>query len=181
MTNLAKPLNVARLSKEGVAIDLSLTEGVARDLAEAAEVLSVDALSGTLVVRPWRAHGYSVRGAFKATIQQTCSVTLEPVEEVLEEDVERYFLPQEDIDALEPPSLEEVEVYLDGPEPPEPLEGTEISLFDILREQILLSKSAFPRKEGALLPDTGAAGDSEEEGPAKPFAALKALKGGKEP
>ncbi|TNE37213.1 MAG: DUF177 domain-containing protein [Alphaproteobacteria bacterium] len=181
MSSLAKPINVTRMPKEGIAVDLALNDAVAAELARAVDVLSVDSLSGTLTVRPWRAHGFSVRGAFEAKITQSCSVTLEPVAEVLKEEVERYFLPPEEIDALAPPSLEEVEVFLDAPEPPEPLEGPEISLFEIIREQIILAKSPFPRKEGANLEGAGTPDGAPEDEPPHPFAGLKVLKGGKKP
>lgn len=181
MPDIAKPLDISRLAKEGVEIDLVLTSDIATQLAEACEVEAVNTLTGSLTVRPYRRNGISVKGAFVAQLTQNCSVTLEPLKEYVEDIIERYFLPLEDIEKNESPTLEEIEVLLETPDPPEPLIGREISLFEILREQILLSKNAFPRKEGAALESGLASDQAAEREKESPFAALKVLQGGKKP
>jgi uncharacterized metal-binding protein YceD (DUF177 family) len=107
-----------------------------------------------------------VNGQVRARIGQTCVVTLEPVESDLEESVDLVFAPQlaESTQAIDRRTGQE--------EPPEPLVGGKLDLGAIATEFLLLGIDPYPRKAGAELGPIIRADD----GSARPFAALEALK-----
>jgi uncharacterized metal-binding protein YceD (DUF177 family) len=179
MYELNRPLDLSKVSKEGRELTLALTPETAEELAKACGIEAVSKLSGNLLVRPWRKTGFSVRGSFEAQIIQLCVVTLEPVQETVAEDIERFFLPAEEMQQIEEKTLDEIELYFDESDPPDPLDGTTLDLLSILSEQLLLAKSPYPKAEGANLPAAEKSDMEAEEEAAKPFAALKVLKGGK--
>jgi len=143
-------------------------------LAEAYGLVSVDALSADLAVNRWRGHGVAVTGRVKAEIVQNCVVTLVPVGQSIDEEISVRFLPD---DGKEDPG-KEVEVYLDGEDPPETLDGNTIDLGDLAVEHFAVGIDPYPRAPGAdlsvVLPSEPA--DAEPE---SPFAALAALAGRK--
>ena len=108
----------------------------------------------------------TIKGRLKAELTRRCVVSLEELtEEIDEEFVVTY--------TTEPESghkaNEEVEADLDAPEP---LEGPELDLGDILLEQLVLAMDPHPRKEGAEPVEDPRAGEK-----ISPFDVLKDLKG----
>ena len=106
-----------------------------------------------------------VTGTVSAQAGQTCVVTLEPLDSVVEEPVDLLFTPQ----AAEVPA-EEVSLRADE-EPPEPLVDGRVDLGAIATEFLLLGLDPYPRKPGAQF-----AAPQVDTGGAHPFAALEALK-----
>jgi uncharacterized metal-binding protein YceD (DUF177 family) len=128
----------------------------------------VDALSALVadfdVTR--RGAGLAVKGTVSAQVRQTCVVTLDPVENTVEETVDLVFLPNAS------------EVGAAGTETDrdddsiEPLVGDTIDLGTIATEFLILGVDPYPRKPGAVFTPPAQDGESH------PFAALKALKKG---
>jgi uncharacterized metal-binding protein YceD (DUF177 family) len=176
MHELSRALDLSKISKDGRELSLTLEPASAIELAKACGIEAVESLSANLLIRPWRKSGFSVRGSFEAQIVQQCVVTLEPVQETVKDDIERFFLPAEEMERFEEKALDELELFFDESDPPDPLEGTELDLFSMVSEQLLLSKSPYPRVEGANLPSSEDEDLEAEEEAEKPFAALKILK-----
>lgn len=114
--------------------------------------------------------GWRVTGAARAEITQTCVITLEPVESVVEERFERRYLPSARIASLE--------LDMDADEAPEPLPEA-IDLGEIAAEAIALGVDPYPRRpdarfEGRRAGPPGAPPLTEDA--ARPFAKLAALK-----
>jgi len=108
----------------------------------------------------------AVTGQVSATVGQTCVVTLEPIENSIEESVDLTFAP------LPAGASAEADSRGKGAdEPPEPLIGGVIDLGAVATEFLLLGIDPYPRKEGAQF----AAPKAGDDGP-NPFAALEALK-----
>jgi len=110
-----------------------------------------------------------VAGSVKARIGQTCVVTLDPVENDIDEEIDLIFAPEEQIsyaDAGDP----EGEGTL--PEPPEPIVNGVIDLGRLATDVLYLAIDPYPRKPGAVFKPQIAAADPEDH----PFASLKGLK-----
>jgi uncharacterized metal-binding protein YceD (DUF177 family) len=112
--------------------------------------------------------GLHVRGRVSATVRQTCVVTLEPVENEIDEPVDLTFMPRQD--GGDAHGREE---ELGPRDPPEALVNGTVDLGAIAAEFLILGIDPYPRKAGAVFasPPTGDTSDH-------PFAALAALKKG---
>jgi hypothetical protein len=114
-----------------------------------------------------RGAGVHVSGRVQAQVGQTCVVSLEPIENAVDETVDVLFTPGAaaggDELAAEP--------GVDGRDPPEPLVDGIIDLGALATEFLLLGVDPYPRKAGAQFvpPKVEDAGE-------RPFAALEALK-----
>ena len=131
-------------------------------------LVSIESLKATLTVRPWM-DGAEIDGAFTADITQTCSVTADEFEEEAEGSFVVRVLPPGSQNAPQE-SLEEIELDLEGDDPPDVLEGEDIDLGGYVVEHLSLELDPFPRKPGAeFLPP-------KDDTDLSPFAVLRMLK-----
>ena len=114
-----------------------------------------------------RGAGVHVIGQVKARVGQTCVVTLEPIESVLEESVDLVFAPQQ----AGVGKAEDGDHRASEEDPPEALLGGKVDLGAIATEFLLLGINPYPRKAGVKFPAIKA-----DEDRARPFASLEALK-----
>jgi len=137
-------------------------------LATAFGVLSVEALATTGVIKPRGTGRLRLTGRATATLRQACVVTLEPVEQSIDEPFEIEFWPP---DQIAPETRPEVEIDPDNT--PEPLDAEGVPYGRIVYETIATAIDLYPRAPGASLelpPEPEAAR-------ANPFAMLAKLKG----
>lgn len=168
---LSRPQNVDALPPRGLTVDLAADAEERRLLAEVLDIVAVDRLEATLTVTPWRKTGAKVTGKVSADVRQACVVTLDPVEEHVEEEVELTFLPAAEIGA---PGTE-VEIDIATYDPPEPLEGRTVDLGAIMAESMALGLDPYPRKPGVeFTPFIEDDGSNDEA--ANPFTALGQLR-----
>ena len=114
-----------------------------------------------------RGGGVHVAGQVKARVGQTCVVTLEPLENDLDEPINLLFAPPLDTAAKD----DGADHKAGDKEPPEPLIEGRVDLGAIATEFLLLGIDPYPRKAGAEFAAVKTADDS-----ARPFAVLEALK-----
>lgn len=143
--------------------NLAERTAIAADL----ELPSLPAFTADLEIRPWM-DGAQVSGRLRAVVEQVCGVTLDPFEQPLESEFEVRFVP-----AGSPHLLTheggELELDLDSPEPPDPIENDVIDLAGCVVEQLALALDPFPRKPDAVF-------DYQPPGQeTSPFAALRKL------
>jgi|SRR5579872_1587415 len=160
------PLAVEDVPEEGRHVDLTADVDTRAEVARVAGLRDLPRFEAKFDVTHHRQGGLHVCGQVSATVGQTCVVTLEPLANEIEEDVDLVFLP----DAAKPkgdlgPAPE------DGAAETDPLIGGSVDLGAIATEFLILGIDPYPRKPGAVfsppqeaLPDEG------------PFAALAALK-----
>jgi uncharacterized metal-binding protein YceD (DUF177 family) len=99
-------------------------------------------------------------GKLRARVTQTCVVSLEPFETVVNEDFRVRFVPAgTESDNIDLDTDDEI-----------PYQGTALDLGEAAVEQLALALEPFPRKPGAELPEAA----EEATGP---FAALARLRG----
>jgi hypothetical protein len=101
-------------------------------------------------------------------------VTLEPIENDIDEKIDLTFVPVEQIPQIadEPVDQEMVSGEGEEGEPPEPIVNGIIDLGRLATDVLFLAIDPYPRKEGAVFEPEVTAADPEDH----PFAALKAFK-----
>jgi uncharacterized protein DUF177 involved in 23S rRNA accumulation len=108
-----------------------------------------------------------------ATVGQTCVVTLEPIDNEIEEAVDLTFAPAAAA-AASAPDESGTRTRMAADDAPEPLLGGVVDLGVVATEFLTLGIDPYPRKSGAEFA-APATGDGDA---AHPFAALAALKKG---
>jgi uncharacterized metal-binding protein YceD (DUF177 family) len=143
------------------------------DSAGFAEAIGVEAIADFLLdvdVRPYRGDGLKVTGRVRATVVQTCVVSLDPVQNVIDEEIEASFRPEE---TLKPHLVHDEEDGLSidaSVAADDPLVGGTIDLAEIASEFLALGVDPYPRKPDVAF-EAPAAGEE-----ASPFAGLAKLK-----
>jgi uncharacterized metal-binding protein YceD (DUF177 family) len=112
-----------------------------------------------------------VAGRVRARVGQTCVVTLDPVENEIDEAIDLEFAPPEQIRELSG-RVEEAEESEEIPDPPEPMVGGMIDLGRLATDALFLGIDPYPRKRDAVFEPKLEAADPEDH----PFAALKGFK-----
>jgi len=159
------PVRVEEVPETGLGIHLCADNDMRKRIARIADVLALPRLEADFMITH-RGRGLHVVGEVSATVEQTCVISLDPIENHITEPVDLIFEPAPDSDF---PGLARGEP--EG-EPPELLQGGCVDLGAIATEFLLLGIDPYPRKPGVTFAPPAA--DAATGGP---FAALAALKG----
>lgn len=149
-------------------------------IAAAYDLVSMRDLQARFTLKPYRKAGVRVVGPVRASITQTCVVTLEPFDSDLALDVDRTFEPA----SSRPRKIRdlnddgEIEIDLETLDPPDLVVDGVLDLGAVICEELALSLDPFPRKPGVEFQGGGAEVEPEQETDKEPspFAALEALK-----
>jgi uncharacterized metal-binding protein YceD (DUF177 family) len=166
------PVTVAQIPDTGLHREIEADSTVREALAELAglrEILSAHASFDVTMRGDARVH---VVGQVRARVGQTCVVTLDPVENEIDEAIDLEFAPPEQIRELSDLVDEAEEGEGEIPDPPEPIMGGTIDLGRLATDALFLGIDPYPRKPGVVFEPTVEAADPEDH----PFAALKRLK-----
>jgi uncharacterized metal-binding protein YceD (DUF177 family) len=112
-----------------------------------------------------------VTGRVQARIGQVCVVSLDPIENDIDEAIDLIFAPPEQIPELAALVDEAAESDSEIPDPPEPIEHGVIDLGRVATDALFLAVDPYPRKPDVVFEPPVVAEDPEDH----PFAALKAL------
>jgi uncharacterized metal-binding protein YceD (DUF177 family) len=165
------PVAVAQIPEIGLHREFEADQAERAAMAALAglrEIMSASASFDMAVKRNGRVH---VTGRVSARIGQTCVVTLDPVENEIDEPIDLIFAPPEQIahaDLVEEAAESDAEI----PDPPEPIVNGVIDLGRLATDALFLAIDPYPRKQGAVFEPHVEAADPEDH----PFAALKALR-----
>ncbi|MDO9564037.1 MAG: DUF177 domain-containing protein, partial [Bradyrhizobium sp.] len=162
---------VVQVPDNGLHRDLVADEAVRKAIAEVGGLREVLAASATLDVTPMSGGRYQVEGRVRARVGQTCVVTLDPIENDIDEPIDLIFAPPEQIPEMADLVEEAAESDVEIPDPPEPIENGVIDLGRIATDALFLAVDPYPRKPDAVFEPPVVAEDPEDH----PFAALKAL------
>jgi len=113
-----------------------------------------------------------VTGRVRARIGQTCVVTLDPIENEIDEPVDLMFAPPEQIPNLSALVDEAAGSDAEIPDPPEPIINGVIDLGRLATDALFLAVDPYPRKPDAVFEPPVETADPNDH----PFAALRALR-----
>jgi uncharacterized metal-binding protein YceD (DUF177 family) len=167
----SRPLRLGLVGPEGRREVLEADGAECAALARRLGISAVELLRAELLLRPDADGAVRVEGRLAATVVQTCVVTLEPVEQRIDEAVALRFLPEGREPQEEPDETDELATR-----------NGVADLGEAMAEQLALALDPYPRAPDAVLSlDTPAGtpvGTSETAAAEHPMAALAKLRGG---
>lgn len=131
-------------------------------IAKALDLASLDAFTAEMTLAP-SPGGWRLSGRVKASLAQTCGITLEPLPVEIDAPFTVSLAEAVDEDS------DEIVITLDD-ESPDPIEGGQVDLGQYAVEQLALLLDPFPRKPGAEFVQP------PEPTEISPFAVLKQLR-----
>ena len=149
------PIAVAQIPDTGMHREFEANPTQRRALADLGglrEVMSANASLDLALMREGRVH---VVGRVKARIGQTCVVTLDPIENDIDEAIDLIFAPPEQIPALADLVDDAAESDAEIPDPPEPIVGGTIDLGRLATDALFLGIDPYPRKPDAVFDAAG--------------------------
>ena len=165
------PVTVAQIPDTGLHRDIEAGRAAREAMAEVAGLREILSASASLDVTPKSGGRFHVAGRVRARIGQTCVVTLDPIENDIDEPVDLIFAPPEQIPQLADLVDEATESDIEIPDPPEPIVNGVIDLGRLATDALFLGIDPYPRRPDAVFEPPVVAADPEDH----PFAALKAL------
>jgi uncharacterized metal-binding protein YceD (DUF177 family) len=169
-------IKVGHVSHDPLEVRIEADEPERKALAKLWDILGVEALSAELKIRRWKKDGVKVMGTVHAEVTQACVVTLDPVAEVIDEEIEEIFVPEGSALARAPANdAGEIVVDPDGPDLPELFVGDEIDVGVFVAEMAAMALDPYPRKPNAAF-EGHMESDAADEKKPSPFAVLKTLK-----
>ncbi len=166
------PIAVLQIPDTGLHRDLEADPTTRAAMAEVAGLREILSASASLDVTPTSGGRFQVTGHVRARIGQNCVVTLDPIENDIDEPIDLIFAPPEQIPVLADLVDEAADGDSEIPDPPEPIESGLIDLGRLATDALFLAIDPYPRKPDAVFEPLVVAPDPEDH----PFAALKALK-----
>ncbi len=141
-------------------------------MAELAGLRDILSANASLDVTPAGGGRFHVVGRVRARVGQTCVVTLDPIENGIDEPIDLIFAPPEQIPQLADLVDDAAESDAEIPDPPEPIENGTIDLGRLATDALFLGLDPYPRRPDAVFEPPIVAEDPDDH----PFAALKALR-----
>ena len=165
------PIVVAQIPDTGLHRDFEAGQAVRDRMAEVGGLREIMSASASLDVTPKGGGRVQVTGRVRARIGQTCVVSLDPIENDIDEAIDLIFAPPEQIPELADLVDDAAESDTEIPDPPEPIENGLIDLGRVATDALFLAVDPYPRKPDVVFEPPDVADDPEDH----PFAALKAL------
>jgi len=170
------PVAVAQIPDTGLHREIEASVRVCETMAEAAGLREIRSAHASFDLTPKSGGRVHVAGFVRARVGQTCVVTLEPIENDLNEEIELVFAPQDEVRQLADLIKEGWNSENNGedtevPDPPEAIINGIIDLGRVATDALYLALDPYPRKPGAIFEPQVTVLDPEDH----PFAALKAL------
>ena len=160
------PVAVEDIPDTGLHMEIDVPAEIREAMAKLAGLRELPELSAVFDLV--RAGGsVHVSGRVKARVGQTCVVSLEPIENEIDEPIDVEFRPGAETAA----AAYDLHTLDEGEEPPEPLVDAKVDLGALASEILLLSLDPYPRKPGAEFAPV-----KDAETGDRPFAGLAALK-----
>ena len=156
---LHRPLSLDRIGPQGLDMVVEATPVECVALAERMKLPAVLALSCAFHLTREGRDIVLARGVLRARVTQTCVVSLDDFDALVEEMFQVRFVPSgQESDDIDPDSDDEI-----------PFEGNQIDVGEAAAEQLGLALDPYPRMPGVEMPA------AEDDPDAHPFAALRRL------
>jgi uncharacterized metal-binding protein YceD (DUF177 family) len=160
-------VKVGHVSANPITVHMEADERERAALAKTWGVLSVSAFSADFSVVRWKRDGIRLFGTVHAVLEQACVVTLEPIEQTIEEEIEVLFVPEGSKLARNEAVNGELIIDADAPDLPEV----------VAAEYAAMSIDQYPRKPGVGFVEHIESDGTEADARPSPFAVLKGWKG----
>lgn len=158
------------IPSSGMDLQMVADEAVRERIAEMLSVPAVNRLEADIRLAPGPGDAVELTGTLKGEVVQTCIVTLDPLDQSVEENLDVTFLPAAERDGrngktvlLDPLDEDDIEFYRDG----------RIDLAGFLTEHLALGLDPYPRRAGTDFPPHIEDDTSDR---ISPFESLKKLK-----
>ena len=171
------PLAVAQIPEGGLHREIEAGASARQAMAELGGLREILSANASLDVTPKGGGRFHVGGHVRARVGQTCVVTLDPIENEIDEQIDLIFAPPDQIPQMADLVDEAAEGDAEIPDPPEPIVNGVIDLGRLATDALFLGIDPYPRRKDAVFEPPAAAIDPEDH----PFAALKALQLGAKP
>jgi hypothetical protein len=165
------PVTVAQIPDTGLHRDIEAGPATREAMAEVAGLREILSAGASLDVIPKDGGRFHVAGRVRARVGQTCVVSLDPIENDINEPIDLIFAPPEQIPELSDLVDEAAASSEAIPDPPEPIVHGIIDLGRVATDALFLAIDPYPRRPDAVFEPPVVADDPEDH----PFAALKAL------
>jgi hypothetical protein len=165
------PVALDAVPEDGQHFDLAADAETRAAVAQIAGLRDLPRLQASFDVSHQGQGGLRVAGRVLATAAQTCVVTLEPLTNEVDEEVDLLFEPRPMAPSEGKGDEPAVKLNTDA----EPLLDGKVDLGALATEFLILGLDPYPRKPGAIFQPPAPAGTDEG-----PFAALGALKKGRD-
>jgi hypothetical protein len=162
---------VAQIPESGLHREIEADRAQRDRMAQVAGLREILVARASLDVTPKSAGRFHVGGHVRARIGQVCVVTLDPIENDIDEEIDLIFAPPEQIPSLAALVDEAAESDKEISDPPEPIINGIIDLGRLATDALFLAIDPYPRRPDAVFEPPVLADDPENH----PFAALKAL------
>lgn len=177
-SEIERIVDLDRMGQGGAALEIVASDSERAALAKRFGFLGLPALSARVTVDRRLGGQIVVEGRLRGRIVQACVLTLDPVNQELD-DAFRIVFKKDLTDDRDPESGDAVlSAQADAPEP---LTGNMLDVGEIVAEQLSLAADPYPRRPGAKLEDvlpkprnTGRRGPPDQR--RHPFAGLSALR-----
>lgn len=169
-------IRVGQVSHNPIELRIEADAREREGLAKLWGIMGVETLSAELKIRRWKKDGIKVFGTVHAEVTQACVVTLEPVPQVIDEEVEETYVP-EDSPLARMPANDAGEIVIDaaGPDLPQPFSGDRIDVGELVAEIVAMALDPYPRKADIAF-EGHVESDAADDRKPSPFAVLKSLK-----
>ncbi|MEP2987803.1 MAG: DUF177 domain-containing protein [Parasphingorhabdus sp.] len=161
-------VKLSELGPDSKKRSVTANDGERKALAKRFGLLAIQELNATYALAV-DGHKIRVTGAINGKLEQSCSISGEPMPVIVEEQFEVIFLPKTEISE----NNEEIELAAEDCDLIE-YEGNKIDIGEAIAQTLYLSLDPFPRGPSADVVAEKQGLKSEEE--AGPFGALAALK-----
>jgi len=166
------PVVVSQIPETGLMRELDADSATRSAMAEIAGLREILSARAVFDLKPESGGRVHVTGKLSALIGQTCVVTLDPIENEVDETIDLIFAPPDQLSHLAEGDDEEDDDSVDAANQLEPIENGVIDLGRLATDVLFLAIDPYPRKMGAVFESHIVAADPDDH----PFAALKALK-----
>ncbi|MEP3437086.1 MAG: DUF177 domain-containing protein [Hoeflea sp.] len=170
------PVKVSQISANPLTVRISADPADLERLKTQWDLAEVRSFKAEVALGRWKRDGVRINGHVSVSIVQDCVVTLDPVEQQIDEDFETLFLPENSRLAKRVHDGSS-EMFLDpeGPDLPETFTGDSIDVGAVAAEFAALAIDPYPRKQGVGYTDLIESDPASDKKPS-PFAVLQGLK-----
>jgi hypothetical protein len=159
-------LAVETVPDTGLDIRLCADETECAALADAYGLVAVQTFEAGFHVRKQGPRRYKISGVLRALVTQTCVVSLEPFETLVNAPVEVNFAP-----SGQPMAAGGAATVAGPQDPPDPIINGQIDLGALAAEFLALNLDLYPRKPGVTFEDMYVGGEASATD--SPFAVLR--------